>query len=327
MAEPVARDADPRTASTAQPAPSGRRGARSLGVPARYAATHASYVTALELADLSAHTRRAYASQAASFLRWLESAEPDGHLTVAEPLTDARARDRVVRDYREHLVTVAKKATHTVNAHLTGVDAFYVHLGLGPAHIERMAVPRVAPRALDDKERRQVLLAAQRLSSVRDRTIVYTLCHSGVRSSELAALDVEDVAVTGRSGKIIVRVGGGPGSGQPRTIPVRSPLCRVLADYQVARHTLPGADSCPALFLNRYGGRLAPSGVDGVVAALGRAIGVADLTPFVLRHTFAVDLLRNGADLRLVSARLGHLTLHTTRIYVQSTAANARTQG
>ena len=107
------------------PAPARRRGGVSLGVPSEYEAVLAGYRSALERAGISEHTRRAYASRVAGFLRWLaDTALPDGGHGVgdpvgADPLADVWARDFVVRDYRAWLLAVAKKSSNTVNAHLT----------------------------------------------------------------------------------------------------------------------------------------------------------------------------------------------------------------
>jgi hypothetical protein len=132
---------------------------------------------------VSEHTRRAYASRVAGYLRWLTDTDlvderAVGDPTGADPLSDAWARDFAARDYRVWLLTVAKKAPNTVNAHLTAVDAFYTHRGLGPANAGRVDLPQQAPRALEEAELRRVLRGAERLPSVRDRTIVRTLFYA-----------------------------------------------------------------------------------------------------------------------------------------------------
>jgi site-specific recombinase XerD len=315
------------TAEAVEPTAPQRRGAISPGVPAQYAAAFADYQAGLERAGVSEHTRRAYASRVAGYLRWLTDTDlvderAVGDPTGADPLSDAWARDFAARDYRVWLLTVAKKAPNTVNAHLTAVDAFYTHRGLGPANAGRVDLPQQAPRALEEAELRRVLRGAERLPSVRDRTIVRTLYYAGVRAAELVALDVDDVPTTARTGKVIVRAGKGQDGGKPRTVPANAELRGTLTEYQQARRALPGADTCPALFLNRYGKRLSVRAVDELVADLGTAIGLDDLSPHVLRHSFATDMLRAGADIVLVSELLGHASLNSTRIYTLSTAAD-----
>jgi len=99
---------------------------------------------------------------------------------------------------------VAKKAPNTVNAHLTAVDAFYTHHGLGPANAGRVDLPQQTPRALEEAELRRVLRGDERLPSIRDKTIVRTLYYSGVRAAVLVALDEDDVPTTARTGTVIV---------------------------------------------------------------------------------------------------------------------------
>ncbi|MEV6600715.1 tyrosine-type recombinase/integrase [Actinoplanes sp. NPDC051346] len=317
-----------RTDFAGEPAPAPRRrGGVALGVPGEYEAVLAGYRAALDRAGISEHTRRAYASRVSSFLRWLaDTVLPDGYgvgdPAGADPLADALARDFVVRDYRGWLLSVGKKSSNTVNAHLTAIDDLYTHLGLGPANADRIDLPRHAPRALAEGETRRLLRGAERLPSIRDKTIVGLLYRSGLRAAELVDLDVDDVPTTARTGKVIVRAGKGRHGGKPRTIPANTDLRRDLAEYKQYRRELLGADTCPALFLNRYGQRLSARSVDEIVADLGAAIGLDDLSPHVLRHCFATDLRRGGADIVLISELLGHASLNSTRIYTMPTEAD-----
>jgi site-specific recombinase XerC len=98
-----------------------------------------------------------------------------------------------------------------------------------------------------------VLRGAERLPSIRDKTIMGTLYYSGVRAAELVALDEDDVPTTARTGKVIVRAGKGHDGGKPRTIPANAELRRTLTEYKQVR---------PALFLNRYGQRLSVRAID-----------------------------------------------------------------
>jgi integrase len=213
-------------------------------VPAQHAEAFADYRAGLDRAGVSEHTRRAYASRVAGYLRWLAGTDladerAVGDPTGADPLADTwardfaardfaardfAARDFAARDYRVWPLTVAKKAPNTVNAHLTAVDAFYTHRGLGPAHAGRVDLPQQAPRALEEAE----LRGAERRPSVRDKTIMRTLHYAGVRAAELVALDVDDVPTTARTGKVIVRAGKGQDCAPTtdRRSPTRSKIWR-----------------------------------------------------------------------------------------------------
>ena len=105
----------------------------------------AEYADHLEHAPLSGHTPRTYLGAVRAYLTWLQAAEVDG-----DPLNDATAKDWAVRDYRAYLVTVAKRATATVNKHLAALQDFYVWRGLGqPQGVKRHQVARHAPKALE----------------------------------------------------------------------------------------------------------------------------------------------------------------------------------
>lgn len=295
-------------------------------VPAVFADRHAAWIAELERAGVSPHTVRAYASRVAGFLAWLHDAAPPptagdarrGGARGADPLADAAARDFAVRDYRGWLLTVAKKSPATVNAHLVAINAFSAHLGLPPTKAAWVDIPDTAPRALNAQELRRVLRGAERLPAARDRAVVALLYYAGLRVAELAALDVDDVPLTARAGRVIVRAGKG---GRPRSIPLHPQLRTNLQTYRSVRTELRGADS-PALLLSRRGTRLGTRRIDEIVAALGNDVGVDQLTPHVLRHTFATDMLRRGADLVLVSELLGHSNLETTRVYTRPTTAD-----
>lgn len=159
----------------------------------------AEYRAGLSRADLSDDARRAYASRVSGFLDWLASADGlDG-----DPLAEAQARDFAVRDYRAHVKTVRKAKPNTINAVLTALDHFYAHhLGLGRPHARREQQPTTAPEALDEDEQRRFLRAVQRHPSARDRAIAVVLLYAGLRADELAQLDVADVPISTRRGKV-----------------------------------------------------------------------------------------------------------------------------
>lgn len=150
-----------------------------------------------------------------------------------------------------------------------------------------------------------------------------TLYYAGLRAAELVTLDVDDVPTTARTGTIHIRAGKGRHGGKPRIIPTNPELRRTLTDWKHTRRAGgAGPSENAALFLNRYGARLSARSVGDIVSSLGEAAGIESLSPHVLRHTFATDMLRAGADLVLVSELLGHSRTDTTKTYTRSTAAD-----
>lgn len=289
-------------------------------VPEQHADIFDSYAAALERAPLDADTRRAYHSRVRSYLSWLDSAG----ITGPDPLADPHGRDFAGRDYRTYLKTVAKRATSTVNAHLTALDHFYEHLGLGAVRVQRDRVPRRAPRALEAREQKRFLRAVEARPSARDRAIGRVLFYSGVRVEELVSLDVDDVPLSARKGKVIVRSGKG---GDSREILLVDQVARAsVAGWKKERATWPRAAENPALFLNRRGGRLSARAVDQLLDALAADAGLVDedggkptASAHVIRHTFGTSLLRNGVDIVTVAELMGHRRLDTTRLYTLPT--------
>ncbi len=150
-----------------------------------------------------------------------------------------------------------------------------------------------------------------RPAGARDRAILEVLYGCGLRVSELCGLDPPDLDQRGSS--LLVR---GKGA-KERIVPVGAPALRAVRDYLAeGRSLLLGKHRCPALFVNRRGGRLSRVSVWSLVKKASRAADVAaEVTPHTLRHTYATHLLEGGADLRVVQELLGHTAISTTEIY------------
>lgn len=125
-----------------------------------------------------------------------------------DPRRDLDARDYAVRGLKRHLKD-QRRTPRTVNKVLAGIDNLYRHLGLGPPNVRREDLPQQAPRALGGDEQRQLLRAVERRGIPRDRALVTLALFAGLRLAEMAALDVDDVAVTARKGIVRVRHGKG----------------------------------------------------------------------------------------------------------------------
>lgn len=288
-------------------------------VPEQYRDVYDGYAAALERADFSDATRRAYASRVRGYLAWLGSSGISG----PDPLADPHARTFAARDYRAWLKITRKCAASTANAHLAAIDHFYIHLGLGPAGTDRDDLPRRAPRALNERQQKRYLRAVERRPLVRDRAIGKLLYRTGLRVAELVALDVDDVPLSARKAKVIVRYGKG---GKSREVPVTDADARqTLADWIRERSAWPGANT-PALFLNRRGGRLSARSVDTLMDELATDADIVDdhgdpdASAHVIRHTFGTQLLRKeGVDIVTVAELMGHKRLDTTRGYTLPT--------
>ncbi|MDW8052800.1 MAG: tyrosine recombinase XerC [Armatimonadota bacterium] len=154
---------------------------------------------------------------------------------------------------------------------------------------------------------------------LRDRAILELLYATGLRVSELVSLDVQSLDL--EQSAIQVRGKGG----RMRLVLFGRAAQEALVDYlQYARPRLLNPHKpTRALFLNAQGTRLTPRSVHRLVKRYGKQIGV-DISPHVLRHTFATHMLSGGADLRAVQELLGHSRLTTTQVYTHLTLDKLR---
>lgn len=156
-------------------------------------------------------------------------------------------------------------------------------------------------------------------SGIRDRTILELLFSGGLRVSELVSLNVDDVSTKRR--EFMVR-----GKGQKdRPIFMSEAAATWIDAYKDTR-----SDSSPAMFI-RYSGnktqdtsgdylRLTPRSIQRLISRYAKLAGITKkVTPHTLRHSFATDLLLNGADIRSVQTMLGHSDISTTQIYTHIT--------
>jgi site-specific recombinase XerD len=288
--------------------PENKRGRRPAVLSVGSAEVLAAYGRHLSRGQFIGQSARTYLSAVRGYLAWLDGAEVDG-----DPLTDPAARNWAVRDYRAYLVTVAKRAPATLSKILAALDDFYVSRGLGKAEgVKRIKPPRRAPRSLDSRARTRWERAAEACGRKRDRAIALLPLFTGARIAEAAALDVGDVRMSARKGSLYL-IGKGQ---KPREVPIPAHMREVLQAWLDERPSWPAAGTNPALFVSRRGTRLTTDAIGDVLDRIGREAGLEEhVTAHVLRHTYATDLIRGGADIVSVAELLGHESLETTRIY------------
>jgi integrase/recombinase XerD len=148
-------------------------------------------------------------------------------------------------------------------------------------------------------------------AGVRDKAMLELLYATGLRVSELVGLQAADVNL---SAGYLACTGKGD---KQRVVPVGDQAADWIRRYlSGARSALVRGRSTPRLFVNQRGGPLSRVGFWKILKGYGRKAGLRhDLSPHVLRHSFATHLLERGADLRAIQVMLGHADLSTTQIY------------
>jgi integrase/recombinase XerD len=248
---------------------------------------------------------------------------------VAEFLAALREGDA---DHRPLAASSAGRAVVAVR----GLHAFAAAEGLAGSDPARTVKPPVPPRRLPraisiaDVER-LLQVAGDAPAQRRDRALLELLYGTGARISEAVGLDVDDLDLAGQRGPgkacATVRLAGK--GGKQRIVPVGSYARTALESYLVqARPALSasarGGQPSPAVFLNARGGRLTRQGAWGALRAAAERAGLADISPHMLRHSFATHLLDGGADVRVVQELLGHASVSTTQVYTLVTVDKLR---
>lgn len=182
-------------------------------------------------------------------------------------------------------------------------------------HIDSPKVDRCPPKALSLHQVDALLELPLRSStpeSMRDKAMLELLYATGMRVSELVSIELSDLVLEAAT----VRCAGR--GGRERTLPLTGTAVTALEEYldsarpQLARNA---AEVSQAIFLNHRGKRLTRQGFWLILKGYAEDIGLHDLTPHTLRHSFAAHMLGSGAELRELQERLGHASLSTTQIY------------
>lgn len=244
--------------------------------------------------------------------------------------------NRLEDDYGEPL----KK--NTQNYHLIALRSFLKYLAkrninsLAPKKIELMKMPDREVTFLEGDDLQRILrtpldaanmsLDSQKVIAYRDKAILELLFSTGLRVSELSKLKKEDINT--KKDEFTVR-----GKGSKRRVVFLSEQAKHWIDEYIKLRKM---DVNPYLFIShdkrskserKLGTNgeedfkpLSPRSIQRLVKKYTRAAGITkDVTPHTLRHSFATDLLQNGADIRSVQSMLGHESITTTQIYTHIT--------
>ena len=278
------------------------------------------YVNYLEAErNVSPYTVRNYTSDLLGFFQFLKTKGIGSLRDVDKP---------VLRDYLSHLMEQSL-AKASIARKLSAIRAFYRYLlreGMIPtspaATTSSPKLDRRLPSFLTIEEVERLLEAPDlsKPEGLRDRALMELLYASGLRVSELASLNLEQVNLNTNE----IRVWGK--GAKERMVLIGKPAAEALSTYlSQGRPELSGKKLSSALFLNRYGERLIERGVQRVLEKYANIAGIDKrVHPHLLRHTFATHLLDGGADLRVVQELLGHANLSTTQIYTHVTKSQAR---
>lgn len=266
------------------------------------------YLTSL---GKSSNTVKAYTHDVASFVQWWE------HGATGDFKPDAVDSFDIL-DYRGHLLK-KKRTSSTINRRLNALRKFFRWVKQQePAFdnpfdiLESVFVKEqkdTAPGWLDRKQQLTLLRVVRDSGNKRDLAITQTLLGTGLRISELVALELSDLEISERKGALYVRSGKGM---KQRVVPLVKKTRVALAAYVEER---PPNES-EKVFMGQRG-PLTPRGVNQLIAKYAYMARLEGCTAHSLRHSFAKNLVDTGTPLDQVATLLGHENLNTTRIYTK----------
>lgn len=295
----------------------------------------------------SEHTAKCYGADLAQFGEFLlGTCEGDGTPVDAVPLdhgqggtatalatqTDHKVDQLLlavdVNEARSYLAHLNEKAYSkaTIARKLATLRSFYKFLvktsrcAANPLSAVRTPKQeKKLPRFLEYEEVKRLLETppVETWLGARDRAILETLYSTGIRVSELVALNMDDIDFLGE----VVHVRGK--GKKERITPISSSALQAIQHYMEFRNKRAqnnGNFDAKVLFVNKHGHRLSTRSVRRKMDKYLKMAGLDPaISPHTLRHSFATHMLNNGADLRSVQELLGHQSLSTTQVYTHLT--------
>lgn len=214
----------------------------------------------------------------------------------------------------------ANRSTSTITRNIASIRCFYQfmmdsqRMDSNPAKLIKLEkCVKKLPQILGSREIELLLSQpnTRDAKGCRDRAMLELLYATGIRVSELIDLNIEDINL--HTGMLICNRGRAE-----RVIPVYATAISAVSDYICrVRSQILSPDGGNALFTNLNGRRLTRQGFWKIVKGYAEQAGITkEITPHTLRHSFALHLLENGADLKDIQVMLGHADISSTQVYV-----------
>ena len=225
-----------------------------------------------------------------------------------------------IKTYIKYMQEIGKK-TSTISRGLASIRSFYQfevkNKKIANDPTEGIQSPKIEKRVPNVLTSKEVALLLEQpkgvdLKGIRDKAMLEFAYATGMRVTEIISLNIEDINLergyaTCKNGK------------KERTIPLGNMSLKALKEYVLnARNVMIKDENEKALFVNVNGQRLTRQGFWKIIKYYKEQAHIEkDITPHVLRHSFATHLLQNGADLKSIQTMLGHSDILSTQIYMQ----------
>ena len=260
---------------------------------------------------LSDNTLQSYKRDLKQFKRYLES----------YGLRFDRVKKEDIEDYIKEMAEDENKKPASISRSIASLRSFYQFIvkrkkiKVDPTKdVKAPKVEKRVPSVLTSEEV-ELLLEQPKdvdLKGIRDKAMLEFAYATGMRVTEIISLNLDDVNL--EEGYVTCKNGN-----KQRNIPLGKMSLKALKEYiEEARDILIKSESEQALFVNINGGRLTRQGFWKIIKYYKEQAHITkDITPHVLRHSFATHLLQNGADIKAIQTMLGHSDISSTQVYMQ----------
>ena len=232
----------------------------------------------------------------------------------------SKITDEDIKKYIEHMQEIGKKPS-TISRGLASIRSFYQYEAKNkrveedPTEgIQSPKIEKRVPNVLTSKEVALLLEQPKNidLKGIRDKAMLEFAYATGMRVTEIISLNIDDINL--EDGFAACTTGN-----KKRVIPIGSLSLKALKEYvNNVRPILIKDEKEKALFVNINGRRLTRQGFWKIVKFYKEQAHITkEITPHVLRHSFATHLLQNGADLKAIQSMLGHSDISSTQVYMQ----------
>ena len=259
---------------------------------------------------LSDNTLQSYKRDLKQFKKYLEDCE----------IHYNRVKEEDIKDYVKEMQEEGKKAS-SISRSIASIRSFYQFvvknkkMKVDPTlNIQSPKIEKRVPSVLTSKEVELLLNQPKDvdLKGIRDKAMLEFAYATGMRVTEIISLNIDDINLD--EGFVTCKTGS-----KQRVIPLGIMSLKALKEYvEEARDILVKSENEQALFVNINGTRLTRQGFWKIIKYYKEQAHITkDITPHVLRHSFATHLLQNGADLKAIQTMLGHSDISSTQVYMQ----------
>ncbi len=259
---------------------------------------------------LSDNTLQSYRRDVLQYKKYVE----------ANDINYTKVKSNDIKTYLQYLHDMNKKSS-TISRNLASIRLFYQFLlrnsKVKADPTEGIQSPKIEKRVPNILTSQEVSLLLDQpknidLKGIRDKAMLEFAYATGMRVTEIISLNIEDINL--EEGYATCRSGS-----KHRNIPLGKMSLKALREYiDDARPILIKSESEKALFVNINGRRLTRQGFWKIVKFYKEQAHITkEITPHVLRHSFATHLLQNGAELKAIQTMLGHSDISSTQVYMQ----------